>query len=168
MLEAVANYFESNCFSWRANKIKKNSPTESSSSQNTFNRKYCVVCKLGSGGYGTVFLVARRSDGKQFAAKIVPKERCRRTSWCSRRQLDIPDEVHIWEGLSHENIVRLEECFLERGHWIILTEYHEGFQDLFDYNAGKEAELTELEVKIIVRQVATACLSLRDSGIDHR
>ena len=164
MLGVVAQYFESNCFSWRAKKIR-NIPTTTEDS--TLKRKYCVVRKLGAGGYGTVFLVARRSDGKQFAAKIVPKQRCRRTTWCPRRQMDIPDEVHIWEGLSHERILRMEESFQERGHWILVTDYHPGFQDLFDYNTGRD-KLTEMEVKMILRQVAEVCLSLRDDGIDHR
>lgn len=85
MLETVTQYLSSNCFSWRADKIRKQLPK--GPTENTFYHKYYVVRKLGSGGYGTVFLVARRSDNKRFAAKIVPQARCRRTTWCTARQV---------------------------------------------------------------------------------
>ena len=48
----------------------------------------------------------------------------------------MPDEVLIWEGLEHDNILRLEEAYLERGHWILVTEYLSEYVDLFDYNTG--------------------------------
>ena len=85
MLETVAQYLSSNCFSWRADKIRKQLPR--GPAENTFYHKYYVVRKLGSGGYGTVFLVARRADNKRFAAKIVPQAKCRRTTWCTARQV---------------------------------------------------------------------------------
>ena len=87
MLETVAQYLSSNCFSWRADKMRKQLPK--GPAENTFYHKYYVVRKLGSGGYGTVFLVGRRSDDKKFAAKIVPQARCRRTTWCSARQVNL-------------------------------------------------------------------------------
>jgi hypothetical protein len=87
MLESVAQYLSSNCFSWRADKMRKQMPK--GPAENTFYHKFYVVRKLGSGGYGTVFLVARRSDNKRFAAKIVPQARCRRTTWCTVRQVSI-------------------------------------------------------------------------------
>ena len=86
MLETVTQYLSSNCFSWRADKIRKQLP-KGGHAENTFYHKYYVVRKLGSGGYGTVFLVARRTDNKRFAAKIVPQARCRRTTWCTARQV---------------------------------------------------------------------------------
>ncbi|XP_063674845.1 serine/threonine-protein kinase prk-2-like isoform X2 [Bolinopsis microptera] len=166
MLETVAQYLSSNCFSWRADKIRKQLPR--GPAENTFYHKYYVVRKLGSGGYGTVFLVARRADNKRFAAKIVPQARCRRTTWCTARQMWVPDEVTIWEALQpHDNIVQLVESYLERGHWILVTEYLTGYLDLFDYNiAIKKLPLTE--VRAILRQVIRTCQNLIELGVDHR
>ncbi|KAL5257019.1 hypothetical protein ACHWQZ_G012072 [Mnemiopsis leidyi] len=166
MLETVTQYLSSNCFSWRADKMRKQLPK--GPAENTFYHKYYVVRKLGSGGYGTVFLVGRRSDDKKFAAKIVPQDRCRRTSWCSARQMWIPDEVTIWEGLEQdEHIVQLVESYLERGHWILVTEYLTGYLDLFDYNITIK-KLPLSEVKAILRQVIKTCQRLIEVGVDHR
>merc|ERR1719204_231531 len=166
MLESVAQYLSSNCFSWRADKMRKQMPK--GPAENTFYHKFYVVRKLGSGGYGTVFLVARRSDIKRFAAKIVPQARCRRTTWCTVRQAWVPDEVTIWEALEpHENILKLEESYLERGHWILVTEYLPGYLDLFDYNiAIKKLPLSE--VRDILRQVIKTSQNLIELGVDHR
>lgn len=80
----------------------------------------------------------------------------------------IPDEVTIWEGLAEqENVLRLVESYLEKGHWILVTEYLPGFLDLFDYNVAIKRMSTE-EVRGIVRQVAGTCQELLGKGIDHR
>lgn len=169
MLEVVTQYLQSSCFTWKADKIKKLQAGQSSgAAPNTFSGNYYVIKKLGSGGYGTVFLVARKSDGKKFAAKVVPQARCRRTTFCTLRQMYIPDEVTIWEGLGEqENVLRLVESYLEKGHWILVTEYLPGFLDLFDYNIAIKRMSTE-EVRGIVRQVAGTCQELLKKGIDHR
>lgn len=80
----------------------------------------------------------------------------------------VPDEVTIWEGLApHDNIVKLVESYLEREHWILVTEYLNGYLDLFDYNiAIKKLPLTE--VKTILKQVITVTKNLLDAGVDHR
>ena len=80
----------------------------------------------------------------------------------------VPDEVTIWEALQpHDNIVQLVESYLERGHWILVTEYLTGYLDLFDYNiAIKKLPLTE--VRAILRQVIRTCQNLIEQGVDHR
>ena len=80
----------------------------------------------------------------------------------------VPDEVTIWEALEpHENIVKLVESYLERGHWILVTEYLTGYLDLFDYNiAIKKLPLSE--VRGILKQVIRTCQNLIELGVDHR
>ena len=126
MLELVTDYFSTNCFSWRA--AKKLHASASNPYSTAFYTKYNVLRKLGSGGYGTVFLVSRRTDNRQFAAKIVPAARCRRTTWCAARQTHVPDEIAIWEELSPDkNILAFVEAYMERGYWILITEYCTGY-----------------------------------------
>ena len=80
----------------------------------------------------------------------------------------IPDEVTIWEGLEQdEHIVQLVESYLERGHWILVTEYLTGYLDLFDYNITIK-KLPLSEVKAILRQVIKTCQRLIEVGVDHR
>lgn len=77
---------------------------------------YIVVCELGRGSHGKVFLVEERSTGGQFALKVVSRSHLKRQNAlvfvtadeeeaASRR---VTREIEVMQRLVHANVVRLE------------------------------------------------------------
>ena len=68
--------------------------------------RFAVEKKLGSGSFGSVFLVRRRNDGKMLALK--------RVAVSSRSELKmVLREVDLLANLRHPNIVAYVEAFAE-------------------------------------------------------
>ena len=132
-----------------------------------FTNNYRILKLIGQGGYGKVWLSARLSDNKLFAAKMVPDIRCRRKSWCTDREVYLPDEVTLWEGLDHPNIIKLEEVFSEQGSWIFVMEYLVGYTDLFTLSE-LHGTLSESEATGVIRQITDVCWYLMEEEVDHR
>ena len=133
----------------------------------SFNNHYRILKLIGQGGYGKVWLCTRLSDSKLFAAKMVLDTRCRRKTWCMDRDVFLPDEVVLWEGLDHPNIIRLEEVFSEHGSWIFVMEYLEEYVDLFSLTEIR-GRLSEQEAAKILRQIVAVCEYLMTQEVDHR
>ena len=71
-----------------------------------FAERYRPVAELGKGGFGTVYLVRRHADGKEFAAKTILRSRCK--NW-----QQATTEVDHWSTLSapyHPAILQLLEA----------------------------------------------------------
>eukprot|EP00759_Apiculatamorpha_spiralis_P029361 PhF_6_TR31525/c0_g1_i1/m.46469/K20877/NEK8; NIMA (never in mitosis gene a)-related kinase 8 len=67
---------------------------------------YKLVRKLGSGGYGTVFLVQRRMDGNMYALKYIP------CSTTEQRQDAIKEFEFLKRLQGHENMIQLIDMIL--------------------------------------------------------
>ncbi|KAL5253329.1 hypothetical protein ACHWQZ_G013199 [Mnemiopsis leidyi] len=132
-----------------------------------FNNHYRLLKLIGQGGYGKVWLCYRLCDNKLFAAKRVLDSKCRRKTWCVDREVFLPDEVVLWEGLDHPNIIRLEEVFSEHDSWIFVMEYGEEYLDLFSY-MELSGGLSETESAGILRQIVDVCEYLITEEVDHR
>ena len=135
--------------------------------QSDFSDLYTISHKLGDGGYGSVYLCSRCSDHKLFAVKIVPDNKCRRKTWCEDRNYYIPDEVILWEPLSHPNILQLEEVFYESNNWLMVMEYDPDYVDLFNY-INKGGPLASEEASHIIKQLINVCWYLTLEDVDHR
>ena len=137
-------------------------------SQNkSFATSYSPLKKLGEGGYGTVWLVSRLSDGALYAAKIIKDEKCKRKTWCKQRNAWIPDEIMLSENLKHQNLLDLHEIYFEQNCWIILMEYLSDFVDLFEYIGDKKPMSTD-DIRHLMIQAVDVCNYLICKGIDHR
>jgi len=90
--------------------------------------KYFILKKLGSGSFGTVYLV-KNSKGKKFALKILDKS----NNACTVKR--IVNEFNIIRGLNHPNIIKVYDIGetipkgkmgKDQGFLIIRFEYFEG------------------------------------------
>ena len=134
---------------------------------NTFFSNYELLNKIGSGGYGTVYLCKSLSTGALHAVKIVHERRYRRCTWCARRGLDMPDEILLWEKTSHPSIVRLLDLYHEQEHWLAVMEYDAAYKDLY-HTIAQCGTLSSTAARIVIRQVVQICTYLQSLGLDHR
>ena len=126
---------------------------------------YEVVRTLGSGNYGTVFLVKHRGDDKLYAMKEFRMDLGRkpRGTWIKR----IEDEIAAHEALSrhpqcNENIVCIREAFY-RGEMEVFYLVMDYVEDATETIVQKPREVVDA-----FGQAVAALKFIHDSGILHR
>ena len=133
----------------------------------SFFDNYTLLNKLGKGGYGTVFVCEKKTTGTLHAVKIVHDRKYHRKTWCPRRQMDMPDEILLWEKADHPSIVQLCDLFLERDFWMSVMEYDPEYLDLFKV-LMKCGPMSSAVTRVIIRQVIQVSTFLHSVGVDHR
>ena len=138
----------------------------------TFRSQYKLLSPLGQGGYGSVWLSERRVDQTKFAVKIIPDINCSRKTWCCVRNMYIPEEVMVWEDLSHPNNSSFVNAFYEHGKstqakWMLVMEYSPEFVDLFDY-IDRHGTMSSEDAAHIIKKVIEVCYYLATENVDHR
>jgi len=123
--------------------------------------KYIISEKLGRGNFAVVRRVQRKSDGKEFAAKIIKKKNLK-----ERDMRKLHDEVKILQKLSHPNINTLIETFDTKHHLYMVLQLLTG-GELFNRIVKKRC-YTEEEAADVIRQVARACEYMHENGVIHR
>ena len=134
----------------------------------SFEALYTLSRKLGSGGFGTVYKCYSKETGEPFAVKLFSDERVKRYTFCPSSGREIPDEIALWRGLRHKNVIRYVRHFFEKGMWIVVMEHCSGYKDLFSYINSRENPFNERTVTSILRQTLDAILYCRSKKIDHR
>lgn len=134
-----------------------------------FMQKYCILKKLGEGGFGSVYLCGERESGVRRAVKCMEDHRCQNRTYIPGLQISLPNEIVLWKPLSHPNIVTLLEIFFdsEASKWYLVMEYCPGYLDLFDYVDHME-RLTDEESATIIRQLVKVVYFLTLHDVDHR
>jgi eukaryotic translation initiation factor 2-alpha kinase 4 len=89
--------------------------TRASSASQRHKTDYNVMEEIGSGGYGRVFRVQHKLDGKEYALKVV------RTSSSSKEMEKILREVQVLSSIQSEHVVRYYSAWIEPGD---LSELH--------------------------------------------
>ena len=80
--------------------------TEGSSHPLDQHGKFKILCKLGQGGFGTVYLVSRRSDNERFAMKyIICKDE-------EERSYALKEFELLYASQGHPNMIKLIEMFM--------------------------------------------------------
>lgn len=129
--------------------------------------------KLGEGAYGKVHLCMNKLTKEVVIIKLIFKERILVDTWVRDRKLGtIPSEIHIMSMFNedlHENVPTLIDFFEDDEYYYIEMPPHgeTGSIDLFDLIEFK-SDMTELEAKLIFKQVISAIKYLHGKNIVHR
>jgi len=151
-------------------KIPRGGKSRSLDADRVFANRYCVDKKLGSGSFGTVYLVQDMRDKYQciqlrkvlkeiFVGELAPDE-----------TVDAMREAKLLSTLHHVHIVKFHDSFLDRESFCIITEYCEG-GDLHDKikawkNAGKTFDESLILTWFI--QMTLAVKFMHEKKILHR
>jgi serine/threonine protein kinase len=139
--------------------------SESSEGEEEFLAKYEQREVIGVGSSSKVFRCVRRSDGREFAVKVVnfsalsqhyPDKALRR----------LTREAASLRVLDHEGIVRMEDSFAGDGKMYIVEELLQG-GELYDRIAERKG-LPEREARVVFAQVARALLHMHRNKVMHR
>lgn len=134
---------------------------------------FVILQKMGEGAYGKVGLCLHKTKKYIVVIKMIFKERILVDTWVRDRNLGtIPSEIQIMATLNknpHENILSLIDFFEDDEYYYIETPVHgeTGCIDLFDLVEFK-TNMTEMEAKLIFKQVVSGIRHLHKHGIVHR
>ena len=119
---------------------------ESTNSQHKFEDEFEIQEPLGEGSFGKVYKCLEKASGKTFAVKELPR------SQNFSEMKAIEDEIEIWKGLEHENIVSLHRTFEDDSSLYLVCEYMNG-GSLFDEIVGHKI-YSEEQARSIMKQVS--------------
>ncbi|XP_077427469.1 serine/threonine-protein kinase DCLK2 isoform X2 [Vanacampus margaritifer] len=122
--------------------------------------KYIIGKVIGDGNFAVVKECVERSTGKEFALKIIDKEKCR-----GKKHL-IENEVSVLRLVKHPNIIMLVEEVDTPSQLCLVMELVKG-GDLFDAITSS-AKYTERNASVMVSNLAAALQYLHDIRIVHR
>lgn len=125
-------------------------------------RDYDIKKRLGQGNFALVRLCSRKSDGENFAVKIIHKKRLQN----NKQQKALQREVQILNKVDHRYCVHLEAIYETTNHLYLVLEYCAG-GELFDMIC-QQNHFTEQQAVKVVTQVTEALDYLHSFGIVHR
>eukprot|EP01129_Flabellula_baltica_P011071 TRINITY_DN4770_c0_g1_i3.p1 TRINITY_DN4770_c0_g1~~TRINITY_DN4770_c0_g1_i3.p1 ORF type:complete len:401 (-),score=90.94 TRINITY_DN4770_c0_g1_i3:24-1226(-) len=143
-------------------RIKLYYPSEDSGrneNQDIFSR-YNFGEELGRGGFSVVKRGTKRSNGKDYAIKIIEKSEMDEDIDVLRR------EIEIMKQLSHPNIISLEEVWETEDVMYLVMELVTG-GELFD-QIIENKKYSERDAVEIIKQILDAIAYMHENGIAHR
>lgn len=124
--------------------------------------RYIILCPLGAGGMGQIYLAQDEQLGRKIALKFIARE----FATDPRRVLRFEQEARAVSSLNHPNVCVIHETGVtENNRHFIAMEYIQG-ETLRD-KLTRET-LTPLEAVQIAIQVSEALASAHAAGIVHR
>lgn len=129
--------------------------------KNEIKKHYDIREKLGTGSFATVKRAIRKSDGKEFAIKIIKKDKLN-----SDEIAVVHDEVEIMHKIRHENCVQLYEMFETKTKLYMVIELLTG-GELFDRIVAK-GSYSEKEASVLLACITQAIAYLHSIGVVHR
>ncbi|CAJ1456943.1 unnamed protein product [Effrenium voratum] len=121
---------------------------------------------LGTGMHGAVLVAKHRKSGRRVAAKCLE----------ASDNNTLPEEVTLYLRLSHPNVCRLLQAFVEKNGEIWLCMELCAGGELFELAAGTSSVVregasmldTEARIAVLVKQMAAAIRYIHSMGIVHR
>jgi len=130
-------------------------------SKEEVGKYYDIQKKLGTGSFAIVKKAVRKSDGKEFAIKVINKSKLNADELAV-----IHDEVEIMHKINHPNCVTLFEMFETKTKLYMVMELLTG-GELFDRIVAK-GSYSEKAASNVIKSVASAIAYLHQSGVVHR
>jgi len=116
--------------------------------------------RIGAGGFGKVYLVARRKDGTLYAAKY-QKIKDKRTQRLVQHEAEI-----LFSLVEGKRVVTMFDYYEKREHSLLVLEYLQG-GELFSKVGSSVYDLTEEKCKRFVVEIVKALIFIHDSNIIH-
>jgi len=124
--------------------------------------RYTILCPLGAGGMGQIYLAQDDQLGRKIALKMI----ARAFATDTRRVLRFQQEARAASALNHPNVCVIHEIGVtENNRHFIAMEYIQGIT-LRDKLTREQ--ITALDALHIARQVADALGAAHAAGIVHR
>ena len=129
-----------------------------------FSTKYDLRDEVGVGSTSKCYKCIRKSDGKEFACKVIDKRNVEMKFSGLLDQFFV--EIKVLQTLNHPNIIRLQDTFETPDRIFMVMEMMKG-GELFDYVVEK-GTLSEEEASILVRKITSAVAHMHSLNIIHR
>ena len=129
-----------------------------------FDEKFLLQDVIGTGSTSVCYKSIRKSDGKEFACKVIDKKQIEMKFSGLLDQFYI--EIKVLQLLKHPNIIFLQEAFDTPDRIYIIMETMQG-GELFDYVVEK-GTLSEEEASVLVRKITSAVAHMHERDIIHR
>lgn len=112
-----------------------------------FEEEFEIQELIGEGSFAKVYKCLEKESGKTFAVKEL------QIGQNISDMEAIREEMEIWKGLEHENIVSLYRTFTDNSCLYLVCEYMDG-GSLFDEIVGQKV-YSEEQARSIMKQVRT-------------
>lgn len=129
-----------------------------------FSTKYDLRDEVGVGSTSKCYKCIRKSDGKEFACKVIDKRNVEMKFSGLLDQFFV--EIKVLQTLNHPNIIRLEDTSETPDRIFMVMEMMKG-GELFDYVVEK-GTLSEEEASVLVRKITSAVAHMHSLNIIHR
>ena len=129
-----------------------------------FDQLFLLQDVIGMGSTSVCHKCVRKSDGKEFACKVIDKKQIEMKFSGLLDQFYI--EIKVLQMLKHPNIIHLEEAFDTPDRIYIVMETMQG-GELFDYVVEK-GTLSEEEASVLVRKITSAVAHMHETDVIHR
>jgi len=126
-------------------------------------KEYKLFEELGSGGFGVVKKARRLADGKLVVVKEI-----KTTALNAKLKAAVMDEVENLAKLTHPNIVKYCDCFMDDVYINIVMEYCDSGDLSGMIEARKEKHFDEDAIMFNFVQVCLALHYVHQQGILHR
>jgi len=94
--------------------------------QHTLNRRYRILSKIGTGGFGAVYRAADTQLGYRIVAIKEMSQSGLGTQELLKATEDFKREAHMLANLTHPHLPRIYEQFADGGRWYLVMDFIDG------------------------------------------